>query len=230
MIETINAPSITNDEEKKLRHYCKLLSHWSSEKVRLTGPKDEETIWRDLILDSLFGLPLLPEKGRIIDVGTGGGLPGAAWAICRPDLEVVLLDSQSKKTNALSSIVEELELKNVKILWGRSEDIDKSERESFDLATARGVSQLGVVMEYLSPLVKIGGKLLAIKGPGYKEEMEKVGNRWRHLGLKAPNIFSYTNGERQSFLISIPKVSPCPDSFPRPAGKAEKSPWWEGRA
>lgn len=225
----IEIPPITDEKEKLLRLYCKLLSIWSSEKVRLTGPRDEDTIWKDHVRDCLFGLSLLPKGGKVIDVGTGGGLPGAAWAICRPDLEVVLLDSQSKKTNALSSMMDELDLKNVKVLWGRSEDIAKTERESFDLATARGVSELGVVAEYLSPLVKVGGKILAVKGPAYLEEMHKVGDRWSDLGLGNLSVSNYTNGERQGFLISMDKISPCPDRFPRNPGKAEKSPWWEAK-
>nr|WP_321501226.1 16S rRNA (guanine(527)-N(7))-methyltransferase RsmG [uncultured Dethiosulfovibrio sp.] len=222
-------PNISKTTEDRLRAYCELLSHWSSEKVRLTGPKDKETIWSDHIQDCLFALSLLPESGRIIDVGTGGGLPGAAWAICRPDLEVFLLDSQSRKTNALTSVIEELGLKNVQVLWGRSEEIAKTERESFDLATARGVSELGIVAEYLSPLVAIGGTVLAIKGPGYVEEMEKIGGRWNTLALGKPEIHGYVNGERQGFLISMVKTGPCPDRFPRKPGKAEKTPWWEDK-
>ncbi len=229
MFNTINFPPISGEKEDLLRLYCNLLSRWSSEKVRLTGPRDEETIWKDHIRDCLFGLSLLPQGGRIIDVGTGGGLPGAAWAICRPDLEVALLDSQSKKTNALSSMMGELGLKNVQVLWGRSEEVAKTERESFDLATARGVSELGIVAEYLSPLVKVGGSILAIKGPAYLDEMSRVGDRWDGLGLSAPSVFSYINGERQGFLISMIKTYPCPDRFPRTPGKAEKSPWWEAK-
>lgn len=229
MFNTLDFPPISGEKEDLLRLYCKLLSRWSSEKVRLTGPRDEETIWKDHIRDCLFGLSLLPRGGRIIDVGTGGGLPGAAWAICRPDLEVVLLDSQSKKTNALSSMMVELGLKNVQVLWGRSEEIAKAERESFDLATARGVSELGIVAEYLAPLVKVGGSILAIKGPAYLDEMGKVGDRWNDLGLGDPLVFSYINGDRQGFLISMTKTSPCPDRFPRTPGKAEKSPWWEAK-
>lgn len=222
-------PPIAEEKEELLRLYCELLSRWSSDRVRLTGPKDQETIWRDHIRDCLFGLSLLPERGQIIDVGTGGGLPGAAWAICRPDLEITLLDSQSRKTDALSSMMEELGLKNVQVLWGRSEEISKDKRESFDLATARGVSELGIVSEYLSPLVKIGGRILAIKGPAYLDEMNKVGDRWGALGLASPSVFGYTNGERQGFLVSIDKIAPCSDRFPRKPGKAEKSPWWEGK-
>ena len=222
-------PDIPKDQEDQLRAYCDLLSLWSSEKVRLTGPRDKETIWNDHIQDCLFALPLLPEGGKIIDVGTGGGLPGAAWAICRPDLEVTLLDSQSKKTNALTSVIDELGLKNVQVLWGRSEEVAKTQRESYDLATARAVSELGVVAEYLAPLVRVGGTVLAIKGPGYVEEMKKVGSRWQTLGLGEPEVHSYRNGERQGFLISMTKVSPCSDKYPRTPGKADKSPWWEGK-
>ncbi len=226
---TLDMPPIPMETEARLRHYCSILSDLSSEKVRLTGPRDEVTIWNDHIRDCLFALELLPTSGRIVDVGTGGGLPGMAWAICRPDLEITLLDSQSRKTDALELMATELELSNVRIVWERSEDLAKRERESFHLASARGVSELGVVAEYLSPLIMVGGEAISIKGPGCSDEIARVGDRWGRLGLDRPVALAYVNGERRGYMVRMSKISPCPGGFPRRPGKAEKSHWWEDK-
>jgi 16S rRNA (guanine527-N7)-methyltransferase len=226
---TVEISPLDERVEAKLKAYSEILARWSSDKVRLTGPKDEDTIWKDHVRDSLFALELLPKTGRLVDVGTGGGLPGLAWAICRPDLEITLLDSQSKKTGALESIVSELEVENVSVIWGRSEQLALEEREVYDLAAARGVSEVGIVAEYLSPLVKVGGTALSIKGPGYREELAKIKGQWDLLGLDYPKIFDYSNGERQGFLLTFRKKSHCPEVYPRRPGKAEKKPWWEAK-
>ncbi|MBQ9422995.1 MAG: class I SAM-dependent methyltransferase, partial [Pyramidobacter sp.] len=85
-------------------------------RVRLVGPRDETTLWNEHIVDCLNVLPLLPESGAVVDVGTGGGLPGAVLAICRPSQEFTLIDSLSRKTNALSAIVDELGLDNARVV------------------------------------------------------------------------------------------------------------------
>ncbi len=91
-----------------LKRYGDLLASYGG-KIRLTGPSDPEILWNDHILDCLFTVSILPEKGQVLDVGSGGGLPGLVWAICRPDLEVTLLDSVKKKCGALEEMAAALE-------------------------------------------------------------------------------------------------------------------------
>lgn len=221
--------SLNKDISDKLRRYACLLSRLSSEMVRLTGPKDEETIFKDHVSDCLFGMEFLPSKGKVVDVGTGGGLPGMVWALCRPDLEITLLDSQSRKTKALEIMAQELGLRNVRIICGRSEELAKSQRESFDLASARALAHLGVIAEYLSPLTAVGGKILAVKGPKYKEETDQVDGKWDVLGLKDPLIRPYENCGKKGYIVLLDKLSHCSGNFPRRPGKAEKSHWWEDK-
>ncbi|MFC2594308.1 MAG: 16S rRNA (guanine(527)-N(7))-methyltransferase RsmG, partial [Fretibacterium sp.] len=146
-----------------LYRYAELLSGCIS--ARLTGTRGTEELYDLHVRDCLESVPLLPASGSVVDVGSGGGLPGVVWAICRPDLRVVLLDSVAKKCRAVGEIVRALGLRNVELLCERSEDTARARRETFALAAARALARAGIAAEYLSPLVAVGGRLLAFKGP-----------------------------------------------------------------
>ncbi|MCR5347194.1 MAG: 16S rRNA (guanine(527)-N(7))-methyltransferase RsmG, partial [Fretibacterium sp.] len=195
--------------------------------VRLTGTRDAGELYEQHIRDCLESVPLLPPgPRRAIDVGSGGGLPGLVWAICRPDLEVVLLDSVGKKVRAVQAIAEALGLSNVKALCARSEDIARAgaspEREGFDVACARAVASAGITAELLSPLVKVGGFLLTFKGAKLAEELAEVeaASPWGRLGLRAPLVLPYGGEDSSRTLVLWEKSAHCPLTYPRPAGMA----------
>lgn len=217
---------ILSENEDKLRHYAELLVK-ANEVARLTGPSDMETLWNDHIVDSASAAFLLPRAGRVIDVGTGGGLPGMVWAIARPDLEFVLLDSIAKKMAQVEKIRVLLGLKNVKTICARSEDYAKSNEEKFSVAAARAVTAAGILAELLVPFVKIGGKLIAFKGPKAAEELETVGNQWAGLGLSSPKLIPYSYDEKKRYLLVWEKTARSPKAIPRRPGMAEKFPWYE---
>ena len=210
--------------ETALRRYTELLASYGG-RIRLTGPSDATVLWEDHILDCAWSLPSLPASGAVIDVGSGGGLPGIVWAICRPGLAVTLLDSVHKKCSAMEKMSAELGLTNVTVAWARAEDFAVTRRESFDLAGARALAEAGIVAELLSPLVRRGGSVLAFKGPRYAEEIAAIAT-WRGLGLLPPTIVSYHMGEKERHILVWQKNAPCPKVFPRQAGSAEKDPWW----
>lgn len=217
---------ILEAKEPILRKYCSLLAGYSG-RIRLTGPSDPEVLWNEHILDSCYALPLLPPAGRVLDLGTGGGLPGIVWALCRPDLEICLLDSIKKKCTALKQIVSELSISNVKIICARSEELASGkERESFDMVGARAVTNAGVLSEYFAPLVKTNGTALAFKGPGYLTEVDGLDGRWETLGFSEPIVKDYSIGPSRRFFIIWNKVGACASVFPRRPGMAEKKPWW----
>lgn len=218
-------PVLTEETLRRLRHYASLMIDMN-ERVRLVGPRDEETLWRDHIADCLHLLPLLPERGSVIDVGTGGGLPGAVLAICRPDLRFTLLDSLSRKTNALAQIVSELGLANAEVVCARSEDQASSRREAYDCAVVRAVSEAGVIAEYLTPLVVPGGTIAAMKGSAVGGELEPVAGRWGELGLSEPRQYGYDQCGHENYILQWDKLAPCPAAFPRRPGRAEKKLWW----
>ncbi len=209
----------------KLWEYAEILSSYSS-RTRLTGPRDAETLFSEHIQDCIFSLPLMPAMGRVIDVGTGGGLPGLVWAICRPDLEVFLLDSIRKKSEAVKAISSELGLSNVTVVCDRAENWAVNNREIYDLAGARAVTSSGVLTEYLSPLTRTGGSIIAFKGPKLWDEIEAFDEKWNRLGLSDPVIYSYRVNDRDYYIVKWSKLEPCPLKYPRRPGLADRKPWW----
>ncbi len=219
-------PAQVSDETiEKLRRYADLLLEANGH-VRLVGPRDAEILWRDHVADCLRLLPLLPPSGRVVDVGTGGGLPGAVLALCRPDLEFTLLDSLSRKTKALSKIASDAGIKNAEVVCARSEDFAASNREMFDCAVVRAVSSAGVIAEYLSPLVRRGGRAIAMKGSSVFDELSGLQGRWGDLGLGEVQLYEYELNGHPNFMLVWEKVGPCPVTFPRRSGRAEKKGWW----
>ena len=217
--------SEVKENEDRLRNFVRLLVA-ANELARLTGPSDEDTLWDSHVMDCASALPLLPYEGRVIDVGTGGGLPGLIWAICRPGLHLTLLDSITRKCALVEKIALAMGLKNVTVVCRRSEEYAKEEREKFHVAAARAVCASGILAEYLAPFVRMKGKAIAFKGPKVTGEIESVGNKWNALGLSSPILYPYTLGEMKRFFLIWNKVSQTPKGIPRRTGMAEKFPWY----
>ncbi len=217
--------AILAENEQRLRRYIELLIK-ANELARLTGPSDEETLWDVHVKDSAFALPLLPKRGKVIDVGTGGGLPGIVWAVCRPELQVTLLDSISRKCAQVEKIASLMGLSNVEVVCARSEDYAKDHAEKFSAAAARAVCAAGILAEYLAPFVKTGGELISFKGPKAQEELEAVGNKWSRLGLSAPRLVPYELEDMKRYFVVWKKIGQVPKGIPRRPGMAEKFPWY----
>ncbi|MDD4160643.1 MAG: 16S rRNA (guanine(527)-N(7))-methyltransferase RsmG [Synergistaceae bacterium] len=218
--------SEVTDNEERLRKYVSLLSA-ANELARLTGPSDEETLWGSHVMDCASALPFLPNDGRVIDVGTGGGLPGMVWAICRPGLRLTLLDSITRKCALVEKIAVAMGLKNVTVVCKRSEEYAKEEHEKFHVAAARAVCASGILAEYLAPFVRIKGKAIAFKGPKVTEELELVGNKWKALGFSSPHLHPYTLGDMKRYFLIWDKIFQTPKGIPRRTGMAEKFPWYQ---
>jgi 16S rRNA (guanine527-N7)-methyltransferase len=153
----------------------------------------------------------LPQTNiKIIDVGTGGGLPGIVWAIYRPDIEFTLLDSVRKKCMAIEEICKALELTNTKVVCARAEIYAvnaNNVRESFDVATARAVAAAPTLMEWLAPFTKKGGLIMAPKGPKYRDEIAAVTEkRLVELKLSKPEVIRYGPDTRENYLLIWKKL------------------------
>ncbi|MDR1510790.1 MAG: 16S rRNA (guanine(527)-N(7))-methyltransferase RsmG [Synergistaceae bacterium] len=219
---------ITEDMKAQLRRFARLIAA-ANDIARVTGPSDENVIYEEHVKDALAAIPYLekfPAGGSFADVGTGGGLPGIVWGICRPDMRGLLVDSIGKKTDIVLWITDELKLKNITVLNERSEETASSHRETFDIATARAVADAPVLAEYLSPLVRTGGMLIAFKGPRAAAEIGGIHpHDWRQLGLGPPSLVPYEIPGRERSMVIWTKISACPARFPRKPGEAKKNPW-----
>ncbi|HEX7603249.1 MAG TPA: 16S rRNA (guanine(527)-N(7))-methyltransferase RsmG [Polyangiaceae bacterium] len=153
-----------------------------NEHVNLTAITEPTEAWSRHVLDALTLAPLLadlPAGARLLDVGSGGGVPGIPLAIARPDLHVTLLDATEKKVAFLRAVVAELGLANVDTVCGRAEDVDLG--ATFDVVVARGVAKLPALLGWTAPFAKRGGRLLLIKGERAEIELKEASKRLRQL-------------------------------------------------
>ncbi|NLW07629.1 MAG: 16S rRNA (guanine(527)-N(7))-methyltransferase RsmG [Clostridia bacterium] len=209
--------------------YIKLLQE-GNKKLNLTAITEEDEIWRKHVLDSLLLFSVLELKNdvSVIDVGTGAGLPGILLKICCPGIRLTLLEARKKKVDFLQRAVASLGLTGVECIWGRAENLARlaNYREQFDLAVARALARLNILVEYCLPFVKTGGCMVAYKGPEGEKELEEAVKAIPVLGGKELGIW-----QRQLLaeteirqLIVIKKEKSTPLQYPRRAGTIKKRP------
>ena len=201
-----------------------------NQRMNLTAVRDKDAAWRRLIVDSLTPLPYLElaNDSRIVDIGTGAGLPGMPLAISLPDHKFSLVDSTGKKIAFLQSVIDSLGLDNVSLYAERAEDLGQSHkhRESYDLAISRAVGPMPLILEYSIPLLAIGGKMLAMKGPRVLEELEVSSDAMLKLGAEDVRVFpAYPDSfENELVLVLVGKASPTPANYPRLPGTPKREP------
>ena len=233
--ERLAACGIPCDERlpERLKDYLDLLLDWNT-RMNLTRITDPEEAVDAHFADSLMALTipgLIPEKGSVIDVGTGAGFPGLVLALACPDLKVTLLDSLQKRLDFLAEVIMKTCANNVTLVHARAEDgARKTElRERFDLATARALAPLPVLAEYLLPYVRVGGSALCWKGPALDEELT-AGRRAAHLlggRVAEPIPVSVPDRDWQHSLLRIQKTNVTPKAYPRKAGIPSQKPLGE---
>jgi 16S rRNA (guanine527-N7)-methyltransferase len=209
---------LTERQEALLNQYLDLLLE-ANQRMNLTGISDRAQAEVQHIGDTLTLLPFLaPGPIRLADVGSGGGVPGIPLAIVRPDAEVLLIESTKKKAAFLRSVVEQLALGNVTVSDQRVEDLaqDPTHRESFDIAVARAVATIDWLIEWCLPLVKKGGKFLAMKGPKVHEELPRASKTLKQAGGGAPAIHPVDlPGAEHHLIVEISKIARSDSRLPR---------------
>ena len=217
---------LTMKQHEKLSRYLDLLLA-ANARMNLTRITDRAAAELQHVGDSLTVLPYLPrEAHRLADVGTGGGVPGIPIAIARPDVTVLLIESTKKKAAFLKQAVEELKLPNVSVSEWRAEDVGHANsRETFDVAIARAVATLDWLAEWCLPLVKTGGKLLAMKGPKVLEEIPAAKRAIKLSGGGEPVVHPVDlPGTEHRLIVEIAKISRTDAKLPRPATQAKGNP------
>ena len=201
-----------------------------NEKVNLTNITDPAEFRIKHNADSLMcvDFPEFLEAETVIDVGTGGGFPGIPLAVYAPEKQFTLLDSLNKRLKIIDELAGELGIKNINLVHGRAEDTAraKEHREKYDLCVSRAVSNLATLSEYCLPFIKVGGYLLAYKGPGAEEEVKEAAKALKTLGgslvdIRETSMEEYGLDHR---ILVIKKVRNTPKAYPRKAGTPLKEP------
>ena len=163
---------------------------------------------------------------KVVDVGTGAGFPGVPLRILRDDFDLTLLDSLGKRVTWLQEICTALALPRVECVHARAEEFAAGHREQYDLAVSRAVASLNVLCELCLPLVKVGGRFLAMKSVGSEEEISAAKSAIKTLGGRIIAVEDYTipTSEVTHRVVIIEKVSPTPAKYPRAFAKIKKQP------
>lgn len=217
---------LTKEQIEKYYNYMDLLLEWN-EKINLTAIIEPREIILKHFVDSLTIAKYIKDDEKLIDVGTGAGFPGIPLSIVKENTDIVLLDSLNKRINFLQEVKENLKLENITTIHGRAEEFgkNKKEREKYDIATSRAVAPLNILLEYLLPLVKVGGRAICMKGSNI-EEVENAKNALEILGGKIEKIEEITlpNSDIKRNIIIVEKVKNTPSKYPRKPGTPSKEP------
>ena len=221
--------NIEIDEKKREQfyNYMQILVKWN-ENINLTAITEPKEVLQKHFIDSLTILPYIEENKTIIDVGTGAGFPGIPVKIAKESTNVVLLDALNKRLNFLNEVINDLELKNIETIHARAEEAGKNKklRENFDIAVSRAVAPLNILVEYLLPLVKIGGKCICMKGSNIEEELKNSKKAISILGGEIEKVdeFVLPDSDIKRSVIVIKKIKETPSKYPRKPGTPAKEP------
>jgi 16S rRNA (guanine527-N7)-methyltransferase len=223
---------LTPTQLEMFQTYYEELAAWNRQR-NLTAITDYEEVQVKHFADSLAVLPAVDagdfgESISLVDVGSGAGFPGLPLKIARPAWQVVLVESTRKKTAFLEHIITQLGLQDADVVWARAEDVgrDPAYREQFDIAVARAVADMAVLVEYALPLLHIGGWFVAQKGTDPRDELHAAEKAIETLGGAYRSTIPYRLPafDEPLHLVVIEKVSPTPGKYPRRPGMPAKRP------
>lgn len=213
------------------RYYRALVAR--NREINLTRITDYGDVQVRHFLDSLSCLSVMGAAGslsgrRLIDVGTGAGLPGIPLQILAPDIRLTLLEATGKKADFLRDVVLALGLRDVEVITGRAEELGHApaHRESYDFVLARAVAALPSLAELMLPLCKVGGRCIAQKKGNVAGELKQAEKAVTLLGGRVTAVpqVHIIAGENDRYLVVIEKVEPTPERYPRRPGMPVKRP------
>ncbi len=235
-MERCNEAGIVFDDGdvEKLGLYLAMLMH-ANTRMNLTAIRDEAEAWDKHIFDSLTLVPVMSEledEASVIDIGSGGGLPGIPLAIVMPKVWFTLMDATKKKIEYLDQVIDGIGLKNVRAINARAEQlgIDRGEkthdgrkgahREHYDLVMARGVGQIAMLAELTVPLAKIGGLILMTKGQKAEQELIDAKAALHMLHTNHAGTIETPTGK----IVVLEKQRKTPRDYPRRDGEPKRAP------
>ena len=220
---------LSRSQLNALSLYERELVDWNK-RFNLTAIRDPEEIHVKHFLDSLTCLLAFRETslGRLVDIGTGAGLPGIPIKIIYPQMQLTLVESVGKKADFCRHVVNVLDLQGVEVVQERAETLGKNPayHEQYDWAVARAVAILPVLAEYLLPLVRVGGSMLAMKGESGPAEAHSADHAMRVLGGHLRQLLPITlpGVAEERYLVVIDKIAATPNGYPRKVGRPAKHP------
>jgi len=226
---TLSGISLSSRQLDALKVYAQELAVWNANH-NLTAIREPEKVRVKHFLDSLSAYLVMrgSTMDRVVDVGTGAGFPGLPLKILCPHIKLTLVESVGKKVAFCRHIVERLNLKNVEIIQARVETLCKqaAHREQYDWALARAVAVMPVLLEYLLPLVQVGGQVLAMKGESAPAEAHSAERAAQILGghLRQLTLVTLPGVVDERYLVVVDKVAATPEKYPRRVGIPAKRP------
>jgi 16S rRNA (guanine527-N7)-methyltransferase len=220
---------LSPSQQAILALYERELMDWNT-RFNLTAIRDPEEVHIKHFLDSLTCLLAMRDTplGRLIDIGTGAGFPGIPLKIMLPRVQLTLVESVGKKAEFCRHVVNILDLQGVEVIQQRAETIgqDPAHRERYDWAVARAVAILPVLAEYLLPLVRVGGSMLAMKGESGPAEAHSAEHAIKLLGGHLRQLLPVTlpGVAEERYLVVIDTVAATPAAYPRKVGIPAKRP------
>ena len=235
LFKYLGKTGINNDTKKIDKVICYLEIVYEKNKViNLIGTKEKEDIFIKHILDSLsiFNIKVLKEgeyrEKKIIDIGTGGGLPGILLAIFLPESKIFLVDKSEKKTDFLRETVEALDIKNIMIVTDRAEELSRKAdfREKFDIVIARAVTKFNILLELAIPFCTINGKIIFYKSKKVFEEIKEHSETISKLGGEFKKLYDVEVPDLERFrtFLILNKVKRTPLKYPRNFALIKKKP------
>ncbi|MDD2907155.1 MAG: 16S rRNA (guanine(527)-N(7))-methyltransferase RsmG [Candidatus Gracilibacteria bacterium] len=208
-------------EDYELEKFTKFLELFKEKnsQINLSAIRDDAGIIEKHFIDSVMLNVFIELEGKVADMGTGGGFPLIPLAIINPNVKFVGIDSVGKKLKAIEEFCEKLDIKNVTTLNGRAEVIGQNldYRESFDFVTSRATAFFPTLLEYVIPLLKVGGIFCAYKLDD-KEELKSAKKALSRLNAKIMKVKNYRIADQDRTIVLIEKLEKTNPKFPRKDG------------